>query len=161
MSEHHIAHARTILRSIRYATIATASRTAKPWNSPVAHFYDENLNIYWFSDREKVHSRNIRENDDIFIVVYDSTLPNEKAEGVYIEAKAYEVEDPEIIRIARKVSGASTDNVEKFLGNSTRRCYRAMPQNIWVNDAEKIDGDSWRDYRVEIPINKLVTLMKS
>lgn len=160
MSEHHTEHAKNILKNIRYATIATASSAAKPWNSPVAHSYDEDLNIYWFSDKEKIHSQNVRENENVFIVIYDSTLPNEQAEGVYIEAKAYEVEDPEIIRIARRAGGSSTDNVGKFLGESVHRCYKAVPQNIWINDAEKLDDDSWRDYRVEIPIDKLAKLMK-
>jgi hypothetical protein len=79
---------------------------------------------------------------------------------VYIDTKAYEVEDPEIIRIARRVGGSSADNVEKFLGESIRRCYKAIPQQIWVNDdAEKLDDDAWRNYRVEIPIDTLVELM--
>lgn len=35
-----------ILRTIRYATLATVTPDGKPWNSPVAHVLDADLNIY-------------------------------------------------------------------------------------------------------------------
>jgi pyridoxamine 5'-phosphate oxidase-like protein len=61
MGEYHMEHAKTILKNIKYATIATASNAAKPWNSPVAYFYDEGLNIYWFSDKKDIFSKYPRE----------------------------------------------------------------------------------------------------
>ena len=98
MGEYHNRRANEILGEISYATVATASTDGKPWNSPVRHFCDSDLNIYWFSDKLNQHSRNIRENPDVFIVIYDSTVPEGAGEGVYIEAQARELNDPEEIR---------------------------------------------------------------
>lgn len=67
MSDYHNNRAIEILQKIRYATIATANKDGKPWNSPVAHEYDGQLNIYWFSDKQNQHSQNVRENEDVFI----------------------------------------------------------------------------------------------
>ena len=103
MKSSYINRARQIIGKINYATIATASKEGRPWNSPVAQVHDKELNIYWFSDKEGQHSRNVRENDRVFIVIYDSTVPEGQGEGVYIEAKAYEVTDPDEITYARRI----------------------------------------------------------
>ena len=67
--------AKEILAKMQYATVATTTPDGKPWNSPVAHEIDENYVIYWFSDRENQHSKNVRANPYAFIVIYDSTAP--------------------------------------------------------------------------------------
>ena len=60
-SEYHIDHAKTILKNINYATVVTASVEAKPWNSPVAYFYDEDLTIYWFHIKKRSFTKCSRE----------------------------------------------------------------------------------------------------
>ena len=149
-------HARQIFSKIIYATVATADANGRPWNSPVRHVYDNNLNIYWFSDKENQHSQNVRQNGNVFIVIYDSTVPEGDGEGVYIEAKAYEVDDPEEIRHARKIKkGPDMDAPDDFMGDAIRRVYKAVPQRVWMNDAQVKDGVFMRDYRVEISIDEL------
>ncbi len=162
MSDYHNRRAAEIIRTIRYATIATASKDGKPWNSPVAREYDEQLNIYWFSDKKNQHSENVRENEDVFIVIYDSTVPEGDGEGVYIEAKAIELSDPDEIVSVRRIKKGSDyeDNPSEFLGEAIRRVYKAVPYRIWVNDAEEKDGVFLRDYRVEIPLEELQNIIK-
>ncbi len=156
MSDYHNKRAKEILEKIRYATIATASRNGKPWNSPVAHEYDDQLNVYWFSDKENQHSRNVRENKHVFIVIYDSTVPDGEGEGVYIEATAYELSDPEEIRLARRIKeGPDMDAPDDFMGEAIRRVYKAVPQRVWMNDAEVKDGIFVRDYRVEVQLEHI------
>jgi len=153
MSEYHIQRAKEILQTIRYATVATANREGKPWNSPVSSVHDEELNIYWFSDKSNQHSQNIRENADVFIVFYDSTVPEGAGEGVYIEAQACELEDMEEIKKARKLKkGIEENDLTRFLGDGIRRVYKAVPQRIWLNDAEEKEGIFVRDYRVELDL---------
>lgn len=149
--------AKEILKTIEYATIATTDKNGKPWNSPVARTYDNDLNIYWFSDKNNQHSRNIRENENVFIVIYDSTVPEGEGEGVYIEAKAYELTDPdEITKVRRLKKGLDYDgSPDDFLGDANRRVYKAVPQRVWMNDAELKDGVFIRDYRVEISLDEL------
>jgi len=161
MSEYHTKRTFEILRQIRYATIATANKDGKPWNSPVAHEYDDQLNIYWFSDKNNQHSKNVRENEDVFIVIYDSTVPEGDGEGVYIEAKAVELTDPdEILNVRRIKKGQDYEgHPDEFLGDAVRRVYKAIPQRVWMNDAEVTDGVFIRDYRVDIPLDEVKGLL--
>lgn len=154
--------AKQILEKIIYATVATATKDGRPWNSPVRCVYDKDLNIYWFSDKEGQHSKNVRENEDVFIVIYDSTVPEGDGEGVYIQAKAYEVTDSEEVTHARRIKkGADySRSPDDFLGDAVRRVYRAKPQKIWMNDAEIKDGVFIRDFRTEIPLDELKGLLQ-
>jgi general stress protein 26 len=159
MNEKYSKQAVGIIKSIRYATIATSSKGGQPWNSPVAHDYDDKLSIYWVSDKQNQHSLNIRENCRVFIVIYDSTAPEGTGTGVYIEAIAKEVNDSEELKaiqiIDRKNVNAFSE--EDFLGNATRRVYKASPQKVWINDAEEKDGVFLRDYRVELDLSNLAS----
>ena len=156
MSEHHNIRAKEIFHKTLYATLATVTPDGKPWNSPVAHILDDNCNIYWFSDKEGQHSRNVRANGEIFIVFYDSTVPWGEGEGVYVQAKAYELNDPEEVRAARRIKkGADADSVEEFIGEGVRRVYRAAPEKAWMNDVV-MDGDTFiKDIRIEVPLSSL------
>jgi hypothetical protein len=120
--------AKKVLKQIHYATIATSPKDGKPWNSPVAHVYDDDLNFYWFSDKESRRSQNVRENENIFIVIYDSTVT---------EGQDY------------------TRPADDFLGNAVRRAYKAAPKQVWMNGAKNKEGVFTRDYRVEIPMERL------
>ncbi len=152
----HVQQAQKILKNIKYVTIATASEHGKPWNTPVEALFDNNLNIYWFSDKESQHSQNIRQNQDIFIVMYDSTVAAGEGEGLYIEATAVELNDLEEVRAVRRLKKGSDDNsAHEFMGEHVRRVYKAVPRNIWVNDSIEKDGKFWRDFRVEIPLDEL------
>jgi len=163
MSDYHNKRAKEILGKIIYATIATASKAGKPHNSPVRYVFDEDMNIYWFSTKVSVHSQNVRENEDVFIVVYDSTVPEGDGEGVYFEAKAYEITDPEEINYARRIKrGADfSGDADDFLGDAVRRCYKAVPARTWMNEAEIDNGKFIKDFRVEIPLELLKGLRSS
>lgn len=153
MSELHNQKARTILDKIKYATLSTVTQEGKPWNSPVAHELDEDFNFYWFSDKENQHSKNVRANPYVFIVVYDSTAPEGEGEGVYVEAEVEELSDAgEINRIRNQKKQKIVDDAGEFLGNAIRRCYKATPKKFWINDAEEKDGVFLRDYRIEVKI---------
>jgi general stress protein 26 len=153
MSDYHNTKAKEILANMRYATIATVTPEGKPWNSPVAHELDDQNNIYWFSDKENQHSKNVRENPYAYIVIYDSTVPEGDGEGVYIEADVEELSDAETINSIRNAKkGKIVDDANEFLGYAIRRCYKATPKRMWMNDAEVKDGVFIRDYKVEIDI---------
>lgn len=157
-----VARAERILGTILYATVATCSKDNLPWNSPVRCVRDDNLHFYWFSDKESQHSRNVRGNSHVFLVIYDSTVPEGQGAGVYVQAKAYEVSDPEEITLARRIKkGASVDRpADDFLGTAVRRVYKAVPERIWTNAAEIKDGVFVRDYRIEVPLDLLKSRLK-
>lgn len=154
MSEYHDKRAVEIIKQIRYATLATVTPEGLPWNSPVAHEYDNDLNIYWVSDKEGQHSRNVTANKKVFIVIYDSTVPEGDGEGVYIQANVEQVTDPdEILKVRRIKKGSHFEqSPDTFLGESIRYMYKAVPEKVWMNDAEVTDGVFIRDYRVDISL---------
>lgn len=157
MSEYYTKRAAEILKKIRYATIATVTNDAKPWNSPVAHELESDLTIYWASDKESQHSKNVRANGQAFIVIYDSTVPEGDGEGVYLQADVTEISDPEEILYVRKLKkGDNYQSKEgEFLGDDIRRIYKAVPRVAWMNDAEMKDGIFIRDYRIELNMDEI------
>jgi Pyridoxamine 5'-phosphate oxidase len=151
-----LVRAAEILRSICYATIATADSQARPWNSPVYSVHDDDLNIYWVSDKQNQHSQNVRQNPQVFIVYYDSTVPPGQGEGVYFSATAVELWDPDDIRYACHIfDGDDSCGADEYSGNSVCRIYRATPTQAWMNTFEERAGVFIRDYRVEIPLSDL------
>jgi hypothetical protein len=94
-------------------------------------------------------------------VIYDSTVPEGDGEGVYIEAKAVELTDPEEILSVRKIKKGEDyeGKPNDFLGDAIRRVYKAVPQRIWMNDAEVKDGVFIRDYRVDISLDTARSLL--
>lgn len=152
--------AKEIISKILYITIATSSKEGLPWNSPVYSAYDENYNFYWNSWKENQHSKNIAENNNVFLVIYDSTLTEGSGAhiGVYIQAKAYMLtEEKEIERgvmILSKRKGKPSSKLrsaQEFMGNYPRRVYKAVPEKVWLNDVGEINGN-YIDKRVEIKL---------
>jgi len=161
MSEYHDKRAVEIIKQIRYATLATVTAEGLPWNSPVAHEYDNDLNIYWVSDKEGQHSKNVTAKNKVFIVIYDSTVPEGDGEGVYIQANVKQATDPEEILKVRRIKKGShfEQSPDTFLGESIRYMYKAVPEKVWMNDAEVTDGVFIRDYREEISLETVRGLL--
>ena len=145
-----------IIKKILYITIATASKDGKPWNSPVYSAFDGNYNFFWASWKENQHSKNIRDNNNVFIVIYDSTVSEETGEGVYIQAKAYELDDEKEIKYAiryldGRINKKGRHKASQFTENMLRRIYKAVPEKVWMNDIGDINGN-YIDTRVEVDL---------
>lgn len=157
----HSARAKEIINKIKYITIATASKDGQPWNAPVYAAFDEHYNFYWASWNESQHSKNIRENEAIFIVIYDSTVPEGTGEGVYIQAKAYELNDKKDIESALLYypwrSKASIKDARDFLsrnpftGDYPRQVYKAVPEKVWVSGKATVNGEEV-DQRISVKL---------
>lgn len=160
MEDKFLTRAKSIIEKILYITIATASKDGQPWNSPVYSAFDKNYNFFWASDQNGQHSKNIKENNKIFLVIYDSTAREGTGEGVYVLAKAYELTDKEEITHALKhldgrVSKQKdpTIRVSEFQNEMPRRVYKAVPEKVWVNDDGEINGN-YIDIRIEVDLLK-------
>lgn len=162
MNEYHQTRALEIIKKIQYATLATVTPEGLPWNSPVKHEYDDELNIYWFSDKSNQHSKNVRSNGKVFIVIYDSTVPEGEGEGVYIQAHVTELTDPEEISAVRRIKkGPDYDAPDDFIGSAIRRVYKAIPEKVWLNDSETKNNVFIRDYKVEVDLSTLKNNLKN
>jgi len=148
--------AKDILQKILYITIATSTKDGKPWNSPVYSAFDEDYNFYWASDYNGQHSKNIKENPNIFLVIYDSTASEGTGEGVYVQAKAYELSDENEILHAlevldKRVGKTKERNAKVFLGDYPRRVYKAVPEIFWMNGDGDVNGN-YIDIRMEVKL---------
>lgn len=143
-----------LLRAIRYATIATADKQGRPWNTPVFYAHDDSC-IYWSSHPESVHSKNIAKTQQAFIVIYDSTAAEGEGVGLYLECTVAALGDAAQISAALdllgKRRGKPFEHPEKFIGEGPQRIYKATIQKAWLNNAIKdADGDFIKDYRDEV-----------
>lgn len=151
----NIEKAKAIIAKIIYITTATVSKDGKPWNTPVYSAYDEKFNFFWASWKENEHSKNVRDNGDVFLVIYDSTAPEGTGEGVYAKAKAYELDDPKEIAYAMKYlygrKNKTPRKADEFLGDYPRRIYKAVPEKFWINGDGEVNGN-FIDIRTEVKL---------
>ena len=145
--------AKGIIEKILYITIASVTPDGKPWNSPVYSAYDEKYNFYWISWTKNQHSKNINHNPNVFLSIYDSTVPEGTGEGVYVQGKAYELTDRTEIEFAdeliNKRVGDKGRNADLFLNKSPRRMYKVVPEKFWVMGRLVLDGQNVNN-RIEI-----------
>lgn len=150
-----IQKARIVINDILYLTIATTDKNNQPWNSPVYSAFDKNYNFYWASWKENQHSKNITENGKVFVVIYDSTVPESTGFGVYMRGKAHQLEKTDAIEIIKALKllysrkSKKPRKLEEFLGILPRRIYKFVPEQVWVNSEGDIKGN-FVDTRIEI-----------
>lgn len=152
--------AKQIIEKIIYITIATCSKKGNPWNTPVYSAFDEDYNFYWASDKNGQHSKNISENENVFLVIYDSTAPEGTGEGVYIQAKAHMLTDEKEIERAHELlakrktkQSSKLRDATEFMGDYPRRVYKAVPEKFWINGDGDINGN-YVDIRMEVDLLK-------
>lgn len=147
--------AKKIIEENLYATIATSSKNGEPWASPVYVAYNPSYIFYWGSGKNAKHSQNIRENNRVTLIIFDSQASFGKGRGVYIEAKAYELTDPDEILACFMYRYGRTNRpyrqVEEVLGDNPRRIYKAIPEKVWMNQDSEENG-FFVDIRVEVPL---------
>lgn len=155
---------RQLLAEIHHVSIATVNEDGSPHNSPVFTGFDENLNAFWASSIDSLHSQNIVRTGQVFLVVFDS---REGHGGLYIEAQAQPLENPEEARygydvlkkLKIKVHGKIADlgDISLFTGGGQQRIYRAQPQRFWVNASTRnAKGVILRDQRFAVTLEQLL-----
>lgn len=144
-----------IIRKIEYINIASITPEGLPWNTPVYTAYDRNLNFYWLSWKENQHSKNVRNNPNVFITIYDSTCAAGTGVGIYLQGAAKELHNPVEMIVGMKEVYARERHklraVKEFLTHYPRRVYRFTPKKIWINGDSDIDGN-FIDIRTEIDL---------
>jgi uncharacterized protein YhbP (UPF0306 family) len=143
---------KSILDAVRYATISTVDGDGLAWAAPVWYVFDDSLNIYWWSSINSQHSINIQNSSNIYVTVFDSTLPEGEGLGVFIRADAREVGEHEL-QDAMALYNESTQVFKMSEKNCTNdaptRMYVAVPSEIWMNDGDENDG-YWQDFRKKV-----------
>ncbi len=155
MTDPNVEKAREIIRDIRYITIATVSTDGLPWNTPVFAAFDEDYNFFWRSGKNSQHSQNIKENENVFLTIYDSTSEWGTGKGIFIKAKAYELNDERDVTyglsLLDKRAGKTMGFADSFMNGNPRRVYKAVPEKVWVNQDSYVNG-KFVDIREEVDL---------
>jgi uncharacterized protein YhbP (UPF0306 family) len=156
MKNQNFSKAHRIIEKVKYITIATVTSDGLPWNTPVFGAFDEKYNFYWGSYKESQHSQNVRDNGEVFLAIYDSTAAPGTGEGVYIKAKAFEIDNESETDFAHALLQKRRDpilywKIEQVKGKGPIRLYKAIPENVWVNGDGKVNGN-YIDVRVEVKL---------
>jgi hypothetical protein len=142
--------ARDILDTASYVVLATADGDGVPWASPVWFAMEDYRELFWVSFPGARHSENIAARSQIAMVVFDSNVPAGTGQGVYMNATAQQVTDPD--GLARGVDVFSRRSVlagsgelapKDVTGGARLRLYRAG-----VHEHSILDPDSPYDIRV-------------
>jgi nitroimidazol reductase NimA-like FMN-containing flavoprotein (pyridoxamine 5'-phosphate oxidase superfamily) len=151
-----IEKAKALISSIPVVTLATVTKEGLPWNTPVTTAHDAHYTFYWASWSGNQHSVDIQHNPNVFIVIYNPTASQQ--EGVYIQAKAYEITDEEEIRSAlacfSEHSPLHDKQANEFRGEYPQRMYKAVPETFWVNGP---GGGHGKYVDLHVPAEKLYT----
>jgi nitroimidazol reductase NimA-like FMN-containing flavoprotein (pyridoxamine 5'-phosphate oxidase superfamily) len=133
-------HAREIIDRNLYMVLGTADRDGRPWASPVYYAPVGYSEFVWISDPEARHSRNIAARPEVGIVIFDSSVPINTGQGVYLEALATELapeESTEAVEIFSRRAvghGAGSTTLEDLRAPAKHRLYRARASAHWVLD---------------------------
>lgn len=143
---------KTMLQTIRYATISTVDKNGKPWAAPVWYVFDNEENIYWWSPIDSQHSKNIAHNSDIYITIFDSTAAEGDGFGLYMRAEVGVVANNELdsaISLYNQSTEVFKLGQENCTGTAPTRIYKATVAQWWVNDGVEQNG-FYIDKRVQV-----------
>lgn len=153
---------REIVQENMYMTIATITRKNTPWITPVFFAYNNNLDLYWYSPKDSLHSRNIEENEEVAITIFNSTATGNDIKALYIKAKAKELATRDeikegLIPYAMKMAKTQLLNpqsipsflkkIRDFRGKSPLRMYKAIPYEISLLAESTMYKDLYIDSR--------------
>jgi Pyridoxamine 5'-phosphate oxidase len=145
------ATARSIIESNLYMVLGTADESGHPWVSPVYYAAEGYQKFYWVSSPDARHSRNLAARPHIRIVVFDSQVPIDTGQGVYMAAVAEELTGAEVDRgigiFSRSTlgHGGGEWKLEDVEAPSPYRLYRAT-----VTEHSVLDPDAHPVRRIEV-----------
>lgn len=150
--------AKKIIEANVYMTIATMDGNV-PWISPVFFAYDLDYSLYWVSNKDARHSKNIRHHPNVAIVVFNSQAIEGDGDGVYFEAEVIELIDFKEIEQAMVIFNAratqddfKVKKVSEVANEGIWRIYKAVPNSISkLTKGDFINGQ-YIDRRVEIKL---------
>ena len=126
--------ARAVVDANSYLTLATADRAGRPWPSPVWYAHAGYREFFWISVPGARHSRNLAEQPEAGIVIFDSHVAAGTAQAVYLTVRAAEVTADELIPGIEVFSARSLALVGRPWTPAAPRLYRARVSELWLLD---------------------------
>ncbi len=147
--------AKAIITKNKYMVIATSSKDAKPWAAPVFYAYDDKFNFYFVSAIDSFHVKNIIENHNVSIVIFDSRQAIGSSDGVQIVGIVEMVEKNQVDKAIKlyhdrlsRISGVPMTgnyNAENYKEPSEFRIFRVKITKAYTTGPDR---------RVEIDLNE-------
>ncbi len=134
------ASARTIVDSNLYMVLGTADAAGQPWVSPVYFASIGYTEFLWVSQTTRQHSRNVVARPEVSLVIFDSTIPINTGNAVYVSAAASEVPAPEVpgyIQVYSRSAvshGGEPFTTADVVAPAPHRLYRATARQVWALD---------------------------
>ena len=135
------ANARSIVDANLYMVLATADAAGLPWASPVYFAPLGYRDLLWVSRPERRHSRNLAVRDAVSIVIFDSSVPINSGQAVYMAGVASEVAGDELEECVNVFSRRSVEHgggpfeVSDVRAPAPLRLYRATVTEQWILDS--------------------------
>jgi uncharacterized protein YhbP (UPF0306 family) len=149
-NEPDLAAAKELVDASLYMVVSTADRTGQPWASPVYFAHSGYREFFWVSEPDATHSRNLRDRREVGIVIFDSSVPIGKGQGVYVLGVGRELpahETAEGIKVYSKRSRAHGGNrwtAKDVSPPAHHRLYQATAEAHYVLDEH--------DHRIQVSL---------
>ena len=130
--------ARELIDSNSFMTLGTADAAGLPWVSPVWFATADYREFLWVSDPTRRHSRNLAERPQLSIVIFNSQVPVNAGQAVYMSAVADRPEGSELDRglevfsARSEAQGARRWTAADVTGDASLRLYRATASEHFV-----------------------------
>ncbi len=134
--------ARALIDSNLYMTLGTADEAGQPWVSPVYYAPAGYTEFFWLSSPRARHSLNLAGRPQVSIVIFDSRVPVNHGQAVYMSANAKQVAETDVeaglaVFSARsEAHGAGAWAVEDVQAPARLRLYRAVTTEHFVLDRD-------------------------
>ena len=143
-----------ILAQTKLLSMATASKHAEPWINTAYFGYDDSLTLYIITYPDSKHIKNLDENNQIALNIFDSRQDGAKKQGLQLAGMYSAVSTAEQDH-ALRVWGARVmgeDKVEQFIKDFeawTTRPYKITVDYVKIFDEVRFGEESWVTCLVE------------
>jgi len=164
-----------VLNEVKYLTLATLNDDGSPWVSTLFFAFDKDLNFYWASKKDCLHSSNINRDPRVAANIYWLGHDGEDdVDALYIKAQAHEITSlPEVIQTLTPYGKRLFDakfitqqgykllltQTKDFFSKAPLRLYKAVPTHIY----KWVIAPNWKDHyidgRIEIPVEEIRKLL--
>jgi nitroimidazol reductase NimA-like FMN-containing flavoprotein (pyridoxamine 5'-phosphate oxidase superfamily) len=140
VSDELVAHGRAIVDANLYMVLGTADADGRPWATPVYYAPSGYRDFFWVSEPGARHSRNVAARGDVSIVIFDSTVPINSGQAVYMSATARELTGAERAEVLELYSRRTLEHggrewtVADVEAPAALRLYQATAAEQWVLD---------------------------
>ena len=150
MDEHYSVYeekAKKIFADCTYMVVGTSTKGGKPWVAPALFVYDNDFNIYFLSAVDALHSKNLLENAQVSISIFDSRQKVGVSNGIQAEGKASLVEKGDIKKVItlyckKTFPDSNMEPIkrylpENYLGAAEFRFFRIKLTTIYVTGEDR------------------------